>query len=134
MEYAIGSILTLIAIYVSQKILKKSIPNKIVKRSIHSQSYFYEVVKPFVPIMDMLTPKRKIVTQASKEQDKHKIKILTYDNHAYWIRDNAVYEADIVHGELDRDSAKVLDMMGMNDVELKKIMFIVEKLTEGSQQ
>ena len=119
---------------IAYKMFSTKIPNKIVNRSVHSQSYFYDVVKVAMPIIDMLKGKPKINSQATKHRDKNVFRILALGNRAYWIRDNAVYEAEIVDGHIDKESAKVVDMSHIDDVELKKMIYVVEKLTEGSQQ
>jgi hypothetical protein len=50
---------------------------------------------------------------------------------AYWIKDSKVYRADLLEGRVQEDSAKVLDMMALDKVELEEVIFIVDKLTEG---
>ena len=120
--------------YFSYRMLSAKMPNKIIRRSVHSQSYFYDAVKIALPIIDMLKPKPEKVSQSFKEQKKHTLRILTLGNRAYWIKDNAVHEADIVDGYIDGESTKVLDIMAMDDVELKKITYVVDKLTEGTQE
>lgn len=120
--------------YFSYRIFSDKMPNKIIRRSVHSQSYFYDVVKIALPIIDMLKPKPEKVSQSFKEQKKHTLRILTLGDRAYWIKDNAVHEAAIVDGHIDGESTKVLDTTAMDDVELKKMIFIVDKLTEGTQE
>ncbi len=52
---------------------------------------------------------------------------------AYWISDNKVLEAPINEdGRIDFESALPIDTMGMDKVELDKISFIVDRLTEGN--
>jgi hypothetical protein len=53
------------------------------------------------------------------------------EHHAYWIANNALQVAKIIDGIVQEDSAKKVDMMGMDKVELEEMIFIVEKLTEG---
>ncbi len=51
---------------------------------------------------------------------------------AYWINDNKLFEAPISEeGLIDYSSSSPIDTMTMDKVELDKISFIVEKLTEG---
>lgn len=133
MEYFIGSALTMVAVYVSYRMMQKSIPKRILKRSVHSQSYFYDVIKETLPIMEMLKPRRKRVSQSTKEQSKNILRVMVVDNEAYWIKDNAVYSSIIVDGIVDEESTKVVDIMGMDKVELDKMIFIIDKLTEGAQ-
>ena len=51
---------------------------------------------------------------------------------AYWIKDNVFYEADVVDGDVDKKTARQVDTMAMDKVQLNKMMSIVEKLTEGT--
>lgn len=134
MEYFVGAVFTFIVMLVSYRLFSAKMPNKIVNRSVHSQSYFYDVVKAAMPIIDMLKGKPKLETQAAKHHEKNIIRVLALGNSAYWIKDNAVYEAEIVDGYIDKESAKVVDMTHIDDVELKKMIYVVEKLTDGSQQ
>jgi hypothetical protein len=53
------------------------------------------------------------------------------DGRAYWIKDNQFYCADLVNGNVDQETAKPVDTMGMDKVQLDKMFFIVQKLTEG---
>ena len=55
------------------------------------------------------------------------------DDRAYWIKDNTFYEANLVDGEVDKNTTKVVDTMTMDKVELDKMAFIVQKLTEGTR-
>jgi hypothetical protein len=62
---------------------------------------------------------------------KNQQRMIFTEDKAYWIKDNAFYEAKVVDGEIDKENAKVVDTMAMDKVELDKMIFIVEKLTEG---
>ena len=54
------------------------------------------------------------------------------DNQAYWIKDSIFYMADMSNdGGVDKDTTRRVDTMTMDKVQLKKMMFIIEKLTEG---
>jgi hypothetical protein len=54
------------------------------------------------------------------------------ESQAYWIRSNVFYTADLNEmGLVDFDSARPVDTMTMSKVQLDKMSFIVEKLTEG---
>ena len=74
--------------------------------------------------------KKNKPTQSSDYAKKNSIKVMFIQDKAYWIKDNQLYTADVVNGEVDKFTTKEVDTMTMNDVELKNTMFIVEKLTE----
>jgi hypothetical protein len=69
-------------------------------------------------------------TQMSKHQKTMQIRVIFVGNEAYWIKDNAFYVATTIDGMIDHESAKVVDTIGMDKVQLDKMSFIVEKLTE----
>ncbi len=61
------------------------------------------------------------------------VRIAILDGTAYWISNNSVMMASIdENGFVDKESAKPIDTMGMDRVELDKLSFIVERLTEGN--
>jgi hypothetical protein len=52
-------------------------------------------------------------------------------NDAYWIEDNRVYTAKFEDGIIDQENKKTVDMTTIDKVELDKMIFVVERLTEG---
>jgi hypothetical protein len=50
---------------------------------------------------------------------------------AYWIKNNSLYTAKQDDGEIEEDTTKKVDMYAIDDVELKKMIFIVDVLTKG---
>lgn len=129
MEYLIGSLLTFVVLVAVGVFLKKKQPSF---RSFitYSQSHVHELVRPFLPDNEDLQQIK--VTQAAKHYDKTHIRIIMVQNKAYWIKDSVLYVAEIVNGEVDQESTKEVDIMSMDKVQLDKMMFIVDKLTEGT--
>ena len=128
MEYLIGSIATFCMIaYMASKV-RNNVTTKI-KSIQYSQMRLYENIKTFLP--QSLYEKPKMAeTQLSKYHKSMQMKVLFVDNKAYWIKDNAVYSADLMDGLVDQSTTKPIDTMGMDKIELDKISFIVEILTE----
>jgi hypothetical protein len=128
MEYFIGSFITIITAILVTKLFSNDIKKP--KLSVmHSQSRMYDLIGP---ILQLLPKEQEVLnTQASKHFDKVNHRILIFDTEAYWIKDNCVYVAEIIDGELDENTTKKVDTMGMNSVQLKKMIFIVDTLTEG---
>lgn len=62
------------------------------------------------------------------------MRFLLLNGKAYWITDNAVFVADVDDQGIIEESKKVVDTMAMDDVQLKEIEFIVNKLTEGNRK
>lgn len=81
--------------------------------------------------MQQILHSKPFKTQATNHYDKNRVKVIITDSKAYWIRDNAVYEADVISGIVQENSTKVVDMMALDEVKLKDMMFIIDKLTEG---
>jgi hypothetical protein len=70
-------------------------------------------------------------TQSMQHVDKHTLRAIVVDDNMYWIINNAFYVADIVDGNVEENTTRLVDTMTMDKVQLDKIMFIVEKLREG---
>ncbi len=137
MEYFVGSIMTLVSVYVMNRLVSRSKSvSKKVKTPIISQSYSNELVKDLYPASHFFPSfAARVKTQATKDFDNRSTRILYMDGLAWFIKKidgmNALHVAEIIDGGFDEESVKRVDTMTMNDVELKKTMFIVEKLTEG---
>lgn len=130
MEYFIGSVVTLILVSVLT-ILVKRIPNQIQDFHIrNSQSYFYVMLGRHLDVMDK--QKQTTPTQAIKLYQKSLTRILIVSGKAYWIKDNKVFVTNLINGEVDEANAKEVDIMSMDQIQLKEILFIVDKLKEDS--
>ena len=73
----------------------------------------------------------KVRTQSKLHYDKTNIKVIIFDNDAYWIKDNIFYKAPLVNELIDKEAAEQVDTMGMDKVQLDKMLFIMDKLREG---
>jgi hypothetical protein len=93
-----------------------------------SQSRTNELIKNIF-IKDESFP--AATTQSMKYFDSISLRILIVEEEAYWIKNNAVFVAKVINGEIEKDTAIEVDTMTMDKVQLNKIMFIVEKLKEG---
>lgn len=137
MEYFLGSVMTLVAVYFMNRLVSKSrLINKKIESVKFSQSYNFELTRYLIPIEDLQPSFRaKKKTQASVHFDKNSTRVLYMDGMAWFIKNlngiDALFSAEIIDGAFDETSAKRVDTMAMDDVELKKTIFIVEKLTEG---
>lgn len=95
-----------------------------------SQAQLFEITKNTEYVIKMLDDKPE--TQASKHRESSIVRILFVENQAYWIRDSVFYTADIDNeGFIDIETTRAVDTMTMDKVQLEKMSFIVEKLTEG---
>jgi heptaprenylglyceryl phosphate synthase len=128
MEYFLGSIITLACVVVVNKLVKRQKP--ITGTIEFSQSHLYAVLAPFMPSNEELSKPKH--TQASKYLDNVFFRVIIVGKNAYWIKDNVFYEADVLDGDVDRKTARQVDTMAMDKVQLNKMMSIVERLTEGT--
>jgi hypothetical protein len=129
MEYFVGAFVAIAAWLVASKTLQKDIPKLKIKKVTYRQSHLFEIIKPVLPYMPV--PIKKPDTQSFKDQAAHMMRFLVLHGKAYWISQNAVYSADVTENGIDEDSKVAIDTTHMDDVQLKEIEFIVDKLNEG---
>jgi hypothetical protein len=86
---------------------------------------------PLLP--DMKNYKKKRVTQSSKHYEKVNIKVIIVENKAYFVKDGGFYCADMDGDYIDNQSATVVDTMGMDKVQLDKMLFIMDQLRDGKK-
>ncbi len=76
--------------------------------------------------------KFKSKTQSRRHQEDSTTRVIVVDNEAYWIKNNIFYKAPLVNERIDKDSAQQVDTTNMDKVQLDKMLFIVDKLAEGT--
>lgn len=128
LEYFIGSSVTIFILLFGFFLIRLSNKYTYPIKIKASQSRTHQLM---APVTINVYPQKDLVTQATNHFDNAQVRVLMTEHHAYWIANNALQVADIVDGIVQEDSAKKVDMMGMDKVELEEMIFIVEKLTEG---
>lgn len=130
MEYLAGSLSTILTIVFILFVIKKIRDNQPQTTKIfYSQSNIYERIKPAIPFMPPI-PKE---SQSRNHRKKQMVRIIMINNKVYWISDNKLFEAPMTEdGFVDYSLGTPIDTMHMDKVELDKISFIVDKLTEGN--
>ena len=128
MEYLAGSLVTIVCIFIARQFYEVSKPNKIKINLGFRQSHIFNVVRP---TMQEILHSKPFKTQSTDHFDNSRVRVVLSDNKAYWIKNNSVYEAEIINGLIQENSTKVVDMMALDDVKLRDMMFIIDKLTEG---
>ncbi len=97
----------------------------------YSQSHIHSLIFPLLPKGTKIKKIKK--TQSKIHEAKNNIRVIIMDNNAYWIKDNAFYMADMsIDGTVNKDSTRRVDTDGMNKVQLDKMLFIIDKLREGT--
>jgi len=129
MEYLIGALFMLAALIAANRLLKGEYRKAASSEIRHTQSYIYSLIAPMLQYMpDDTLPEP---TQSRSFVEKSYVRVLVMENTAYWIKDNALYTAEVIEGAVDKETTRKVDTMTMDKVELDKTMFIVEKLREG---
>jgi len=130
MEYLAGSLSTIVTIVFVLFVIKKIRDNQPrMAKIFYSQSNIYERIKPAIPFMPP-TPKE---SQSGNHRKKQMVKIIMIGDRVYWISENRLFEAPMTEdGFVDYSLGTPIDTIHMNKVELDRISFIVEKLTEGN--
>jgi hypothetical protein len=99
------------------------------KKPIISQSDVFHIIKDFLPRELFLKPVKE--TQAFAYEKKTNVRVIVLEDSAYWVKDNTFFVADISDGSIDNSSVQVVDTMSMDKVQLDKMLFIMDQLTEG---
>jgi hypothetical protein len=133
MEFFLGSIFTFFLLTVVRAMFIRSNLDK--KYSIRPISYTQSHIHSLISqsIAQQLMPPEPLETQARALLAKNSLRVVFADNTAYWIKDNQFFQANVINGQIDNSTTKVVDTMGMSKVELDKMFFIVQKLTEGKK-
>jgi hypothetical protein len=131
MEYFLGSAITMLAMYVTTRLIAY---NKLYKRvdiPRYSQSHIHMLILPLLP--EIRKYKKKTITQSSKHEERTNVKVVIMDNKAYFIKNGTFYCADMHGTEIDGANATSVDTMAMDKVQLDKMLFIMDQLRDGSR-
>jgi len=126
MEYFLGSLLTLVTMLIVSKLLSSSKNNFKPINLKFNQSRQHYLIRDYIPL-----ERKRLKTQATTHFKKQHVRVIFVDSTAYWIEDGSFYMADFKDGEINQETKTKVDTMGMNKVELDRISFIVDRLTEG---
>ena len=130
MEYLIGSLLTLFVMVVLSRGINSETKKNFPLRINYSQSYTYDLLRPVLPYL--IPELRRLKPSQSTEHSKRtQIRVIFTRDQAYWITANTLYVADLINGIVDEESIEKVDTMGMDKVQLDKMLFIMDKLREG---
>lgn len=130
MEFLLGSVVTALILYAAMKYFEAlyKVANKDYKYKF-SQSSLHELIKPLLPD-DLFIPEQK-VTQSFLHEQKTNLRVIILDGYAYWIKDNTVFKSPMNGMDIDRDATEVVDIIGLDKVQLDKMIFVIDKLREG---
>ena len=133
MEFFIGAMTTLACIIAVNRFIAKESKGSSRKIKIHhSQAFLYDAVGPLQKILEQRYPSYDLNTQSANYLGSLHTKVAFAENKAYWIENNALFQTEVVEGNFQKENAKRVDTMGMDTLELSKIAYIVEQLTEAT--
>jgi hypothetical protein len=131
MDYLLGFLVAigmfLFFRFIGPKVISKDLGNKIR----YSQTHIHEIIRYSIP-ESMLYPVQK-PTQSANHEKSINLRVLFIEKEAYWIKENALFIADQEDGIVKEDTARRVDTMGMNRVQLEKLIYIVDVLNEGNE-
>lgn len=65
------------------------------------------------------------------EDPEEYVHVAIIENKAYWVIGNVFYQADIVDGEVNKESSRPIDAFKMSSKDLTKMLYILDNLKEG---
>lgn len=130
MDYLIGSVVTATLFFIGKYIFSKKEHKVMTISTGYSQSYIYSIIGPVLRVISLT---KKLKTQSADYESSQYVKVVLADHKAYWISNNTFYVADEEDGIIDKETAKPVDTISMDKVQLEKMIFIVETLTEGAK-
>ena len=132
MEYLIGSLLTIIVVYlVVMSMASTVVSSRSPLKIRYSQSHMHSLIRPLLPPLKHIKKMAIKPKQSKLHIDKTHIKVIIVDNNAYWTKGNVLYTSSVVDGHIDKNLSRAVDIMGMDKVELDKMLFIVDQLRDG---
>lgn len=61
------------------------------------------------------------------------IRVAVYDDKAYWVHDNVLYESEVMR-EPDWDTARPVDVMALQQKDVNKLMKVLDELQEKDER
>jgi len=130
MEYFIGFFISIVALSIFNKKVKNQITTKLIIPTF-TQSRKVQLIKDY--IINLSTPKSEAKTQSKEHVKKNSIKAFIAGTNVYWIENGFLVTAKLSNEGIDETTKKKVDTYSLDKVELDKISFIVDKLTEGNE-
>jgi hypothetical protein len=129
MEYLLGFAMAIVAILVFRFALFSGTNEKSLPPIRYSQSHVHDMIKHYLP--GYLFEKKRGKSQSDNHEEKLYTRVVFIENQAYWIKDNSLLIADLSDGIVLEETTRKVDTIGMDRVQLEKVIEIVNALTEG---
>jgi predicted XRE-type DNA-binding protein len=127
MEFMFGAIFMLIVLLFFGRIMKQTKVTRVLP-VVYSQSRTNQINNRY----DFVKSIKKITQSSEDFRQNNMLKVITIDGLAYWIEENALYQAEIINRNIIQETKKKVDTHTIDGVELDKIVFIVDRLTKGN--
>jgi hypothetical protein len=132
MEFLLGTVTTTLILFIFVVFLinkrNKREPFFLIR---YSQSHIHRILSPLLPQVDQISKINNKDNQSSKHLKNTNVRVLIVEGKAYWTKNNVFYVSNIIDGDVDKNNAQVVDTMGMDKVELDKMLFIIDQLRRG---
>jgi hypothetical protein len=130
-EYFLGFLVAIVMLVLLRFLIPRIIKNNPTTKIKYSQTHIHNMIKDNLPD-HLFLPMKKPRQTINHEKSIH-LKILFFEKEAYWIKENALFIAEQEDGIVKEETAKRVDTIGMNRVQLEKVIYIVDILNEGNQ-
>jgi hypothetical protein len=130
-EYFLGFLVAIVMLVLLRFLIPRIIKNSPTTKIKYSQTHIHNIIKDNLPD-HLFLPIKKPRQTINHEKSIH-LKILFFEKEAYWIKENALFIAEQEDGIVKEETAKRVDTIGMNRVQLEKVIYIVDILNEGNQ-
>jgi hypothetical protein len=130
-EYFIGFLIAFGLIILLRVLVPKIVKSESAIKIKYSQSHIHDMIKDSLPDSPFLPIQKP--RQTLNHEKSVNLRVLFIDKEAYWIKENKLFIADHESGVVKEDTARRVDTMGMNRVQLDKVIYIVDVLNEGNE-
>ena len=130
-EYFIGFFIAILMLIFFRLLGPRIIKGDYGTKIKYSQSHIHDIIRYNLPD-EMFMPIKK-PRQSSSHEKKASLKVVFIDKEAYWIKENVLFIADHEGGIVKEGTARRVDTIGMDRVQLEKVIYIVDILNEGTQ-
>ena len=132
MEFLLGFILAIVTGLVFRFFIIKNIKQDQGSLIRYSQTRVHELIKNHIPSQEFEL--KRPLTQTQNHRNSMYTRVVFVENQAYWIKNNTLFVADMEDDMVDEATTREVDTMAMDKVQLEKVIYIVEALTEGKKE
>ena len=68
-------------------------------------------------------------SQLEQFRKKNTIKVAIVEDKAYWVHNNAFYEAKVIDGEIDNSTAEKIDASNMSSSKIRMLMSVLDSIS-----